>query len=238
MIGPFVNAGCTLAGGAIGTALRNLIHPESRARLTLVLGLAAMGMGVSMAARLHALPPVILALLVGAIIGEILSLEQRLGGLSSHLRGAVDRWFPTLHGPGPQGLDHAAHTERLVAAMVLFVASGTGIFGAMREGITGDPTILLVKAGLDGITAAIFAADLGLPVALIALPQLLVQLALLGLGCFVMPLVSPEMVADFSGLGGMMMIATGLRICGIAPFPVANLLPALVLALPVSAAFG
>nr|VXZ92213.1 Protein of uncharacterised function (DUF554) [Klebsiella pneumoniae] len=36
-----------------------------------------------------------------------------------------------------------------MAIIVLFCASGTGVFGAMREGMTGDASILIAKAFLD-----------------------------------------------------------------------------------------
>lgn len=61
------------------------------------------------------------------------------------------------------------------------------------------------------------------------------QLGFLLLGMWIMPMLTPAMVADFSSLGGMIMLATGLRICGIAPFPVANMLPGLLLVMPLSA---
>ena len=49
-----------------------------------------------------------------------------------------------------------------------------------------------------------------------------------------MALTTPAMVADFSGLGGIIMFVTGLRICGIKSFPVANLLPGLFLVMPMA----
>lgn len=97
-------------------------------------------------------------------------------------------------------------TEKYVAIMVLFCASGTGIIGAMTEGMTHDPNILLVKSIMDIFTAAIFATVLGYAVAVIAIPQLIIQL----------------------------LLAAGFRIAGIKSFPVANMLPALILVMPVS----
>ena len=235
MIGPLVNAASTLSGGLAGTLLAHRVTGAVRARLNLVLGLAAAGMGIALCGRLHALAPVILALLAGAMLGEVLRIETALGRLAGALRRLVDRLMPDLHA---SGLSHAEHSDRLVAALVLFTASGTGIFGAMNAGITGDPSILFVKAALDLVTAAVLAADLGLSIAVIAVPQVLAQLGFFMLGRWIMPLVTPEMLADFSGLGGMVMLATGLRICGLAPFPVANMLPALVLVMPVSALMG
>ncbi|MGL4213611.1 MAG: DUF554 family protein, partial [Morganella morganii] len=45
---------------------------------------------------------------------------------------------------------------------------------------------------------------------------------------------TPAMMADFTAAGGVLLIATGLRICGIKMFAVINLLPALVLVMPLS----
>lgn len=50
-------------------------------------------------------------------------------------------------------------------------------------------------------------------------------------------LASSAMLADFSACGGVIMLATGLRICGIKIFPIA-MLPALLLIMPVSAFVG
>jgi uncharacterized membrane protein YqgA involved in biofilm formation len=83
-------------------------------------------------------------------------------------------------------------------------------------------------------TAAIFATALGYAVGVIALPQFAIQAALALGAKFLMPLTTPAMIADFSACGGVIMLATGLRICGIKTFPVANWLPALVLVMPVS----
>jgi hypothetical protein len=44
-----------------------------------------------------------------------------------------------------------------------------------------------------------------------------------------------ELMGNFSACGGLIMLATGLRISGIKNFPIANLLPALVFVIPLSA---
>jgi uncharacterized membrane protein YqgA involved in biofilm formation len=127
--------------------------------------------------------------------------------------------------------------QSYVAIIVLFCASGTGIFGAMREGMTGDASILIAKAFLDFFTATIFACTLGFAVSAICVPMLLIQLTLAACASLIMPLTTPMMMADFSAVGGMLLLATGLRICGIKMFAVVNMLPALLLAMPISAAW-
>lgn len=229
MIGPFVNAAAVFVGGVVGAALGNGIPERLRTGLPLTFGLASMGMGVVMLARVAHLPTMVLALLVGAIIGELLYVEHYV----SRAGEAVNRFIGRF-APQPKGLSAEEFNNKFVAILVLFCASGTGIFGAMNEGITGDPSILLAKSSLDLVTSAIFATALGFAVATIFIPQLVILLALAYGAVFIVPLTTPEMNADFSAVGGALMLATGLRICEIKSFAIANLLPALVVAMPIS----
>lgn len=105
----------------------------------------------------------------------------------------------------------------------------------MNEGMTGDPSILIAKSFLDFFTAMIFACSLGIAVSVISIPLLIIQLTLAWAAALILPLTTPSMMADFSAVGGLLLLATGLRICGIKMFPVVNMLPALFLAMPLSA---
>ena len=62
----------------------------------------------------------------------------------------------------------------------------------------------------------------------------MIQIALFFGAAYIMPMTTPAMIADFSAVGGLVMLATGFRICGVKPFPVANMLPGLFLAMPLS----
>jgi uncharacterized membrane protein YqgA involved in biofilm formation len=175
----------------------------------------------------------VLATLVGTLIGEICYVERGISGGVNRLRKLMQRGKKSTG--VPEG--HDAFIESLVAIIILFCASGTGIFGAMREGMTGDPSILIAKAFLDFFTAVIFATSLGIAVAAISVPMLLIQLTLATCATFILPLTTPAMMGDFTAVGGILLLATGLRICGIKMFAVANMLPALIIAMPISAAW-
>ena len=69
----------------------------------------------------------------------------------------------------------------------------------------------------------------------IGVPLIIVQVALAMLAVYILHLITPDMMADFSCAGGLIMVATGLRICNIKAFPVANMLPGLILVMPISA---
>ncbi|HEY0207693.1 DUF554 domain-containing protein [Acerihabitans sp.] len=229
LIGPFVNGCAVLAGGIVGAFFGDKIPERLRIALPLTFGLSSMGLGIALIVKIHSLPVVILSLIVGAAIGELVYLERRIGMMGNVAKGIANR-FSADDGK----LDPAVFTEKFVAILVLFCASGTGIIGAMTEGMTHDANILFVKSIMDIFTAAIFATVLGYAVALIAVPQLVIQLCIASAAVLIMPHTTPEMMGDFTAAGGFIMLATGFRIAGIKSFPVGNLLPALVLVLPIS----
>ncbi|BDC52778.1 membrane protein [Bryobacterales bacterium F-183] len=213
MTGPWLNSAAIAIGGLSGNALGHHIPERLRTAMPMYAGLCSLGLGVVPVSKVQNVGAMVLAFLFGALLGELLQIERALEKrVASKDAGGI-----------------------VVPALLLFCVSGTGIFGALREGMTGDPSILIAKAFLDLVTAAIFATRAGIVIAAIAVPQMIIQLSLGAFAGLLLPLTTPSMIADFSAVGGLVMIATGFRICGIAKIPVANLLPAMALAMPVSA---
>lgn len=230
IIGPYINSLAVLIGAIAGARYAARIPERVRHAMPLYFGVTSMAMGVIMIAQVAHMPVMVLATILGGLIGELLWLEHGLGWVGGRARSVVDGFLPA-----PTGISHEEFLEKFVAILVLFAASGGGIFGAMAEGMSGDASILIAKAFLDLFTAAIFAITLGYSVAIIALAVLVVQLSLAYGASLIMPLTTPAMIADFKAVGGLIMLATGLRISGIKSVPIANLLPALLLAMPISA---
>ncbi|WP_413738213.1 DUF554 domain-containing protein [Sodalis sp. RH21] len=229
LIGPYVNGAAVVIGGLAGAVLSTRLPERIRTALPMTFGLCSMGLGIMLIVKVKYMPAVVLAIILGAMLGELIYVEKGIGKAAGYTRGLVDKILPPA-----QGLTHQEFMDKFVAILVLFCASGTGIFGSMHEGMTGDPSILYIKAILDLFTAAIFATILGYAVVVIAVPQLIIQLGLAMLAIFILPMTTPEMMLDFSAAGGLIMFATGLRICGIKMFPVANMLPGLLLVMPFS----
>ncbi len=100
--------------------------------------------------------------------------------------------------------------------------------------MTGDATILFTKAVLDLFSGVVFGTLFGISVSLIAIPQFLI-LALLYLAVHLAsPQMPPAALGDFTSCGGVIFVATGLRMCGIKIFPVINMLPSMVFVVPLS----
>ncbi|AAU37119.1 MULTISPECIES: DUF554 domain-containing protein [Basfia] len=232
IIGPFINAGAIVFGGLIGAALGGRVPERLRTNLTMLFGLCSMCMGIVMIAKVAQMPAMILALLLGTILGELILLEQGINKLASKTKTIVEKILPNNQ---KKGVSHEEFLQKFVGIVILFSFSGTGIFGSMNEGLTGDSSILIVKAFLDFFTAIIFGTTLGSTIATAAIPQTVLQIALAYSAVLIIPLITPEMRADFAAAGGMLMVATGFRICGILHFQVANMLPALFIIMPISA---
>lgn len=214
-----------LAGGLLGARLGQRVPPRVCGDLTVVLGFCSIAIGVGSIVRAHAMTPVVMAVIFGTLAGEALGLERRLTALF----GRAMRHIP--HGD-------AFDMERFVTVAVLFCASGFGIYGVLTEGMSGEASVLLSKAVLDLCTAAVFAATLGIAVAAVALPMALILGALYCAASALGPAVSPAMLGDFMACGGVLTLAAGLRVSGIKNTPIANMIPALVLVLPFSAAWS
>ncbi len=231
MLGPLVNSAALIGGGVAGALLGRRLPRRVREALPLTCGIISAAIGTVLMQKVHTIPAVALALLAGAFIGELLYLERGLEKAIGWAQHQVEATWPAEKGnPRVEGF-----VAKFVTLLVLFCASGMGIFGATHEGMTGETNILVAKSILDLFTALIFAADLGFAVALAFIPQLAIQSALFFGASLLMPLTTPELLADFSAVGGVIMLATGLRICGIKFFPIVNMLPSLVLVMPCAA---
>ena len=215
--GVIINCGAVLLGGFIGAFLKNRFSEKLKEALPNIFGLSAITMGITLIVKLESLSAVILAMIMGTVIGELLGLEERL------LHG-----LRRLEAKLPFSLDER-QLDVLISMIILFCFSGTGIFGAMNSAMTGDHSILYAKAIMDFFTAAIFGTTAGYLVGFVAVPQLVVGLLLFGGASYILPFVTDTMLNNFKACGGMITLAVGLKIAGIKHSRVLNMLPALVL---------
>ena len=221
-IGILINVAAVVAGGFLGSLIGDKLPEQLKSTMTNVFGVCAMTMGVSSIPLMQNMPAVIFAVILGTLIGILLDIDGKIrrgtGAALRKLRLSV------------------GENERLmVTAMVLFCASGTGIYGSLTSGMTGDHSILIAKSILDFFTAMIFACQLRKSTMLIGVPQLIIMLTLFLLAKVIVPLTNDVMINDFKACGGVVLLATGLTIMKVKEIPVANMIPAMVLAMPMSA---
>ena len=158
-IGVLTNCTAVLLGGLLGTALGKILPQGLKDNLPTLFGFCSIAIGVNSIIKASGMTAVVLAILVGFTIGHSLHVEQWTSKFFHKL-------VHTLH-LGGESID----MEFYITAVALFCCSGFGWYSTLTEGITGDPSLLMSKAVLDGFTAMIFASTLGQPSALSRCPR-------------------------------------------------------------------
>lgn len=228
-IGVIVNGLSVVFGGMIGGILGNKLSDRFKAEITLVFGVCSMGMGINSIPLMENMPAVIFALIIGTAIGLWIMLGQKIDRAARGMERLASKFIKNK-----STLSEEEFMLTLVTIIVLFCASGTGIYGCLDSGMSGDHTILLSKSILDFFTAMIFACNLGYVISLVAIPQMVLFLLLFFAAKMIYPLTTPKMINDFKACGGFIMLATGFRMIKLKNFPIADMLPAMVLVMPFS----
>lgn len=223
--GIIIDCLCIIIGGVIGSKFKENIPHKIKEPLTIIFGICAITIGIMSFIKLHSLPAIIFSLITGTVIGELCDLDTRVKKIFSSIIKKLN--FKTDE-------DEEKYMNFYMIVAITFCASGTNIFGALNEGMTGDMTILLSKASMDIFASVIFASTLGYAINLIVIPQFIIMTLLFYFARIIMPVITPYMMLDFIAVGGLLTFILGLNIAKIKDIKAINLLPALFLVFPIS----
>ena len=227
--GILIDCFCVLLGTNLGSMMKNHVPERIKQPMNVIFGIAAMAIGMTSLVKLQTLPAVILTLILGALMGEIINLDDKVKAL---FQSVLNKLHFKITG------DQEEYMRFYLIVAMTFCASGTNIFGAINEGISGDFTILLFKAVMDIFAATIFAATLGRAMNFIVLPQFVILCTCFYCAQFIIPYTTQAMLQDFIAVGGLLTFVLGLNIAKIKQISAVNLLPALFLIWPCSWLFG
>ncbi|MGM9593050.1 MAG: DUF554 domain-containing protein [Candidatus Onthomonas sp.] len=228
-IGVIVNALSVVIGGVIGALVGNKLGGDFKDKLNMIFGCCSMAMGISTIVLMQNMPAVVFSVIIGTAFGLAIHLGDRINSGAKLMQKGISKFIHTSSTMGEEEF-----TATLVTVIVLFCASGTGIYGSIISGMSGDHSILMAKSILDLFTALIFACNLGLVVSLIALPQCIIFLLLFFCAGLIFPMTTPTMINDFKACGGFIMLATGFRMIKVKMFPTADMIPSMIIVMPFS----
>jgi len=218
MLGTLVNTAAVVVGGAVGLAAGTRLPERIKTILMQALGLAVVAIGLRMALEAQHTLLAIGCLLLGGITGELLRIEQRLDNLAEALQR-------TLRSSSER------FVEGFVTATLLYLTGAMTIVGSIQDGTVGDPSVLLIKALLDGVASVALASSLGVGVLFSALPVLVVQGGITLLAAQLAFLSQPAVLDAVNAAGGLLILGIGINLLGIGRIHVGNLLPALLYAM-------
>lgn len=236
-LGTLLNVVAILVGASLGVALGNRLPERTTRTVTDALGLLTLVIG---ALNLFALADadyvaavgdeatlliVLAALLVGGILGSLARIEERVEALGALLHRRL----------GANGAEGASESrtrfiEGFVTASLVFTVGPLAILGSLSDGLGRGIEQLALKSALDGFASLAFASTLGWGVAAAAISvgawQGAITLAAVWLG----NIASAAAIASLTATGGILLLGVGLRLLKVRAVPVADLLPALVIA--------
>lgn len=228
--GIIINALAVATGGILGAFLGDRLTADFKEKLNMIFGCCSFAMGISSICLMENMPAVVFSVIIGTVIGLAVHLGEWIQKGAVLMQRGIARFIKNNH----SSLSAEEFHSTLITIIVLFCASGTGIYGSIVAGMNGDHSILIAKSVLDLPTALIFACSLGAVVSFIAIPQFLIFFLLFLLAGVIYPMTTPSMINDFKACGGILLFATGFRMIKVKEFPIADMIPSMVLVMPVS----
>lgn len=220
LLGSIVNGICIVVGTIIGRFFRN-IPEKMKQTVMFAIGLSVVLIGLQMGFQSEQILIVILSLVIGAVLGEWMRIDDRLNTLGLWLEKKFN------FGKG----NYIA--QGFVTGTLIFVVGAMAILGALDSGIRGDHSILYTKSLMDGFTSIILASTLGLGVIFSAIPVVLYQGVIALFATQIDKFVPTELlnffITEMTAVGGLMIVAIGLNIMDLTKIRVANLLPAIII---------
>lgn len=157
----------------------------------------------------------LVCLALGVAIGEMLRIDDRINAFGKKIEDRA-------------GVDGFA--KGFVTASLMFCVGAMAIFGALKDGISGDSSVLLVKSMIDAITSFILSTSLGIGVAFAGVSVFVYQGAIAMLATYIQPFMTDAMMMNICTVGYAIVLAIGTNMLGLTKIKLANTLPAMVLA--------
>ena len=228
-LGTVINTLAILAGGVCGGLFGKLLSESAQDTLTKVCGVSTLFIAITGALEKMLTVEngvivsggsmlVILCLAIGAVIGELLNIENGFERFGQWLKvksgNAKDKDF----------------VNAFVTASLTVCIGAMAIVGSIQDGIMGDYSILATKAVLDLIIIAVMSCSLGRGAVFSAIPVAVFQGSITALAGLLRPVMTEAALANLSLVGNVLIFCVGINLVWGKKVKVANLLPSILVA--------
>lgn len=228
-LGTMINTAAIVAGGAGGALFGRFLKENVQDTLTKVCGVSTLFIAITGALEQmltvengaivsHGAMLVIGCLTIGAVIGEMLNLE-----------GAFERFGEWLKRKTGNAKDKR-FVDAFVTASLTVCIGAMAIVGSIEDGITGDYSILATKAVLDFIIIMVMSCSMGRGAVFSAIPVAILQGSITALSGLLRPVMTAAALGNLSMVGNVLIFCVGINLVWGKKVRVANLLPAIVIA--------
>jgi hypothetical protein len=217
-LGTLINTVTVLAGGGLGLLIGDKIPDRVRVIIVQVIGLVTLAIGLRDVMNTDNMVFPLVGMVVGAILGEFLKIEDRLAILGDLLR----RKFAKNAG-------ESKFVNGFVTATLLFCIGPLTILGAIEDASGKTPQLYIIKGTLDGFMMIIFSALYGVGALFSAVSVFVVQGTLTVFGASLDSLLDDRMRLELFAAGGLAVMAIGINLLEIKKIRLGSLLPGLIL---------
>ncbi len=228
-LGTLVNVLAIIGGGLMGLSFGKLFPERLQSSLQTSSGLMTIfiGLGGALQQMLKienglltqtGTMMMIASLLLGTLIGELIDIDARLEDFGE--------WLKRKSG----NEQDSAFTAAFVTASLTVCIGAMAIIGSIEDGIYANHSILFTKAILDFIILIALSASLGKGTIFSALPVGIFQGSVTLLARFIAPIMTDAAMANLSYIGNILILCVGVNLIWPRKFRVANMLPALLIA--------
>lgn len=231
MTGTLINMITVLVGGIIGILFGSRL-PE-RVQRTIIAGLGLFTAAIGIQMFLETDNPIVVlgSLLVGGLLGEWWRIEDGLSNLGGYLERRFTKGKSEQMVTPDENINQGSRFIRgFLTASLVFCVGPMTILGSIQDGLTGDYSLLAIKAVLDGFAALAFASTLGVGVLFSALVILVYQGGISLLASQAQALISPAMMTEMTAIGGVLLLGIAVSsLLELKTIRVGNFLPALLI---------
>ena len=228
-MGTIINVIAIILGGILGRLFGKLLSERYQDTLNKVCGVSVLFIGIAGALEgMLAIQEnqvvsqkammIVICMSLGAFIGELLNIEKQFERFGE--------WLKKKTGNSKEKL----FVEGFVTASFTVCIGAMAIVGAIEDGIFGDYSILATKAVLDFIIIMVMTGTMGKGCVFSAIPVAILQGSVTLLANFIKPVMTDAALANLSMIGSILIFCVGLNLVWGKKVRVANLLPAVILA--------
>ena len=153
--GTLFNVVTVILGGILGLSAGRFIPERLHGRFFECMGLFTLYLGMGMAMETKHALAILLALILGTLTGAAFNLDDRLNGLGDTLKAKMHVIGSRFRGKESPETSDARFTEGFVTATLLFCIGAMSIIGAFEDGLRHNPSLLVTKGVMDGISAIV-----------------------------------------------------------------------------------
>lgn len=223
MTGTIINIVAILVGSSLGMLFGARVPEKLKATVVSGMGLFTAAMGLQMFLKSENQLIVLGAIVIGALLGEWMRIEDGLQALG----GILEKRFSRSESESGS----SKFVRGFMTASLLFCIGPMAILGSIQDGLTGNYNTLAIKSVLDGFASLAFASTLGVGVMFSSVILLAYQGGISLLAAQLNAIVNTSMMNEMTATGGVILFGLALSsLLEIKKIRVGNFLPALIIA--------